>query len=35
MADTPEQFVIDACALIAYLNNEVGADKVEQLLKQA
>lgn len=35
MADSPEQYVIDACALIAYLNNEVGADKVEQWLIRA
>ncbi len=34
-ADQVECFVFDACALIAYLNDELGADKVEDLLKQA
>jgi PIN domain nuclease of toxin-antitoxin system len=34
-ADQPECFVLDACALIAYLNGELGADKVEDLLEQA
>lgn len=34
-ADQPECFVLDACALIAYLNDEPGADKVEDLLEQA
>jgi len=34
-ADQPECFVFDACALIAYLNDEPGADKVEDLLEQA
>lgn len=31
----PECFVFDACALIAYLNDEPGADKAESLLEQA
>lgn len=31
----PEVFVLDACALIAYLNDEPGADKVEHLLDLA
>ncbi|MGC8781688.1 MAG: PIN domain-containing protein [Anaerolineae bacterium] len=31
----PECFVLDACALIAYLNDESGAEKVESLLDQA
>ncbi|HRH92071.1 MAG: PIN domain-containing protein [Agitococcus sp.] len=25
-------YVLDACAVLAYINNEIGADKVEQLL---
>jgi len=29
------RFVIDACALIAFLNDEEGADKVEELLRIA
>lgn len=29
------RFVLDACALLAFLNNEPGADKVEELLKRA
>ena len=33
--DQVERFVFDACALIAYLNDEPGADKVEDLLDQA
>lgn len=38
MEDYPaheKQFVLDACALIAYFNDEVGADKVEELLDRA
>jgi PIN domain nuclease of toxin-antitoxin system len=31
----PEKYVLDACALIAFLNDEVGAEKVEQLIEQA
>lgn len=34
-ADRPECFVLDACALIAYLNDEPGGEKVENLLDQA
>jgi PIN domain nuclease of toxin-antitoxin system len=34
-ADQVECFVFDACALIAYLNDEPGAEKVEDLLDQA
>ncbi len=30
-----ERFVFDACALIAYLNDETGADVVEELLERA
>ena len=30
-----ETFVLDACALIAFLNDEVGADKVENILQKA
>lgn len=30
-----KNFVLDACALIAYLNDEPGAEKVESLLDQA
>ena len=33
--DQVERFVFDACALIAYLNDEPGADKIEDLLDQA
>ncbi len=29
-----EKFVLDACAMIAFLNDEEGAQKVEQLLSQ-
>jgi predicted nucleic acid-binding protein len=35
MAETLDRYVLDACALIAFLNDEEGADKVEQLLIQA
>ena len=28
-------YVIDACALLAYLNDEEGADKIEDFLKQS
>ncbi len=34
-SDQVERFIFDACALIAYLNDESGADKVESLLDQA
>lgn len=34
-AGQPECLVLDACALIAYLNDEPGAEKVENLLDQA
>jgi len=30
-----EAFVLDACSLIAFLNDEEGADKVEDLLRKA
>lgn len=30
-----ERFVFDACALIAYLNDEVGAEMVEELFESA
>ena len=33
--DLGERFVFDACALIAYLNDEVGAEVVEDLLERA
>jgi predicted nucleic acid-binding protein len=33
--DLGEQFVFDACALIAYFNDEVGAEVVEDLLERA
>ena len=32
---SPERFVFDACALIAFLNGEDGAEKVERLIEQA
>lgn len=32
---TPACFVFDACALIAYFNDEAGADKAERLIEQA
>jgi len=28
-------FVLDACAIIAFLSDEEGADKVEHILKEA
>ena len=31
----PEKFVLDACAVIAYLNDEEGSDKLEELLWDA
>lgn len=31
----PECFVFDACAFIAYFNNEAGADKAEDLIDRA
>jgi len=31
----PDVFVLDACALIAYLTDEPGADKIQYLLDQA
>ncbi len=34
-APLPAHFVFDACAFIAYFNNELGADKAEQLLESA
>jgi len=33
--DPGERFVFDACALIAYFNDEVGAEVVEDLLERA
>ena len=30
-----QAFVLDACSLIAFLNDEKGADKVEDLLRRA
>jgi uncharacterized protein len=33
--DLGERFVFDACALIAYFNDEVGAEVVEDLLERA
>ena len=33
--DQGEQFVFDACALIAYFNDEVGAEIVEDPLERA
>ena len=30
-----EKFILDACAVIAFLNDEDGARKVEQLLSKA
>jgi PIN domain nuclease of toxin-antitoxin system len=30
-----QRYVLDACALIAYFNDEVGAEKVEELLERA
>ena len=30
-----EQYVLDACALIAYLNDEAGAERIEDLLERA
>ena len=33
--DLGEWFVLDACALIAYFNDEVGAEVVEDLLERA
>jgi len=33
--DQAQRFVLDACALIAYLNDEAGADVVERLLEDA
>lgn len=35
MEDEPERFVLDACALIAYLNGEEGSERLEQLLDRA
>lgn len=35
MEDEPERFVLDACALIAYLNGEGGSERLEQLLDRA
>jgi len=35
MNDEPDRFVLDACALIAYFHDEVGAERLEQLLDQA
>jgi len=32
---SPARFVLDASAIIAYFNDEDGADKVEQLIEQA
>jgi len=32
---TKEKFVIDACAMLAYLNNESGSSVIEQVLKRA
>ena len=29
------RYVLDACALLAFLNDEEGADEVEELLKQS
>ncbi len=34
-SDQGERFVFDACALIAYFNDEVGAEVVEALLERA
>ena len=34
-AERTERYVFDACALIAYLNDEVGAKVVEDLLALA
>jgi PIN domain nuclease of toxin-antitoxin system len=33
--DLGERFVLDACALIAYFNDEVGAEVVEDPLERA
>ena len=30
-----QKYVLDACALVAFLNDEVGADVIENLLKEA
>ena len=30
-----EKFVLDACALLAFLNDETGAEKVENILTKA
>ena len=30
-----ERLLLDACAMIAYLNDEEGADKIEELLWQS
>lgn len=35
MAESSNRYVFDACALIAFLNDEDGADKVEQLFELA
>ncbi len=32
---TVERFVFDACAFITLLNNEIGADRAEQLIGRA
>ena len=29
------KFVMDACALLAFINDEIGADKVEEMLEKA
>jgi predicted nucleic acid-binding protein len=34
-SDPRESFVFDACGLIAYLNDEPGADAIEELLQRA
>lgn len=31
----PNRYVFDACALIAFFNDEIGADKVEMLIERA
>ena len=35
MAESSNRYVFDACALIAFLNDEEGANKVEALFEQA
>ena len=35
MTNSINHYVLDACALIAFFNDEEGAEKAEQLLKQA